>query len=98
MGGDGGESCPLIAIYGTIYGMVKTTVYLEADLALALRQLSTAQGRPQAALIREALATYTRRATYPKPKRTSDYRSGRSDVSERAEELIRQAVRERRWP
>ena len=35
--------------------MVKTTVYLEPDTALDLKQLATAEGRSQAELIRDAL-------------------------------------------
>lgn len=78
--------------------MVKTTVYLDPETALALQQLASSQGRSQAELIREALTLYTRQATPPKPKGIGGYRSGRSDVSERAKELIRKAVREKRWP
>lgn len=40
--------------------MVKTTVYLDPDTAIALRQLAQSQDRSQAELIREALSIYTR--------------------------------------
>jgi hypothetical protein len=78
--------------------MTKTTVYMDPEVALRLRQLAETQGRPQAELIREALAAYTSRSARLKPKGIGRYHSGRSDVSERAEQLLRRAVRDRRWP
>ena len=78
--------------------MVKTTVYLDPLTAMTLRQLAGSQGRSQAELIREALAIYTRQAKRPMPKGTGQHRSGRSDVSERAEELFRKAVIEKQCP
>ncbi|HYM10926.1 MAG TPA: CopG family transcriptional regulator [Bryobacterales bacterium] len=78
--------------------MTKTTVYLDPEVALSLRQLAERQGCSQAELIREALATYVRRSGRLKPKGIGRYHSGRSDVSERAEELLRRAARDRRWP
>ncbi|MEE8586662.1 MAG: CopG family transcriptional regulator [Acidobacteriota bacterium] len=76
--------------------MVKTTVYLQADTALALRQLAKSRGQSQAELIREALRLFTRTASRPMPKGVGKYRSGRSDISARSEELIGEAIRERR--
>ena len=78
--------------------MVKTTVYLDPDVALALRQMAAVQGRSQAELIREALASYTRQVARPQPKGIGAYSSGRSDVSERADELLRKATQEGKWP
>ena len=49
--------------YGTIADMQKTTVYLDPEVQRGLRALSRAQRRPQAELIREALAHYLDRAT-----------------------------------
>jgi len=77
--------------------MVKTTVYLDADVAIALRQLAQAEGRSQAELIREAVTRMTEAATSSRPKGIGQYRSGRSDVSARAEELLHQASREGKW-
>lgn len=80
--------------------MVRTTVYLEEDTALAIRQLAEAENRPQAEIIREALNTYLRQAQAqgrrPLPPGIGAYRSGRQDVSEQAEALLRQAARRRR--
>jgi len=73
--------------------MVKTTVYLDPQMATTLRQLAGAQGRSQAELIREALTIYTQKSQRPLPKGIGLHRSGRTDVSERAEELLRDAFR-----
>ena len=78
--------------------MVKTTLYLDSGVAIALRQLAAGQGRSQSELIREVLADYARRAKRPMPKGVGAYRSGRPDIGQRAKQLLRQAVRERRWP
>ena len=78
--------------------MVKTTVYLEPELALALRQLADSHGRSQADLIREAIARYTRRSVRKQPKGVGKYHSGLSDVSERAEQILRRSAGARRWP
>lgn len=78
--------------------MIKTTVYFDEETALALRQLATVAGRSQAELIRDAVALYVDQATRPLPRGIGGYHSGRSDVSTRAEELLRAAVHERRWP
>lgn len=78
--------------------MIKTTVYMDPSVALALRQLAVAQGRSQADIIREAIVSYTSKSQgRPRPKGLGAYDSGRSDVSERAEELMRRAARSRRW-
>ena len=78
--------------------MVKTTVYFSEETALALRQLASARGRSQAELIREAVAQYVGQATRPQPKGIGAYRSGRPDVSTRAEELLKKAARNHQWP
>ena len=78
--------------------MIKTTVYLDPETVLTLRQLAQAQGRSQAELIREAIDLLTRGASRPSLRGIGGYRSGRADVSERAEELLHQAVREKKWP
>jgi hypothetical protein len=77
--------------------MVKTTVYMGPEVALTLRQLAAVQGRSQAEIIRDAIVAYTKSAVRPRPKGVGAYESGRSDISERAEELMRRAARSRRW-
>jgi hypothetical protein len=53
-------------------------------------------GRSQAEVIREALRSYTHDIERPRPKGIGKYRSGRSDVSKNAEEILRAAARDRR--
>jgi len=77
--------------------MVKTTVYIVSEVALTLRQLSAIQRRPQAEIIREAILAYTKSAGRPRPKGVGAYKSGHTDISERAEDLMRRAARSRRW-
>ncbi len=80
--------------------MVKTTVYLPESVAHGLRRLAEADGRTAAALIREALERYLEqsrvRADPPLPAGVGGYRSGRSDISERLEDYLSEAVAERK--
>lgn len=73
--------------------MVKTTLYLEETTAHVLEELASEEGRSQGEVIREALLVYKGRQPRSAPKGVGEYRSGRSDVSERADELLRQAAR-----
>jgi hypothetical protein len=67
----------------------KTTVYLDAADQRRLRALAAAQGRPAAALIREAIAEYVaRHGPQGRPKCIGAAHSGRPDLAERAEELL----------
>ena len=54
--------------------------------------------RVSAELVRDAVMPYVRQANRPEPKGIGAYRSGRSDVSGQAEELLTSATRERQWP
>lgn len=76
--------------------MVKTTVYLDDEVVLLLKQIAATAGQRQAEIIRHALAEYVRKAAArPQPRGIGAYRSGRSDVSQRAEILLRKAARRR---
>jgi len=67
----------------------KTTVYLDADEYRRLKLLAAEDGRPPAALIREAVSQYAaRRRPRQKARSVGAGRSGRKDLSERAEELL----------
>ena len=77
--------------------MVKTTVYLDAEVALQLRQLAGTEGRSQAELIREALAAYTSRGRSPLPSGAGRFRSGRGDVAGNRKSILRAAARKRAW-
>jgi hypothetical protein len=76
--------------------MTKTTFYLEDDTVQTLRQLADGEGRSEADVIREALIVYQAARLRPTPKGVGGYRSGRSDVSARAEELLHLAARNRK--
>jgi hypothetical protein len=69
--------------------MEKTTVYLDAAAYRKLKALARAQGRRPAALVREAVAEYAVRHEQRRlPRSVGAFSSGRSDLSERAEELL----------
>jgi len=67
----------------------KTTVYLDAADYERLKVIASAQGRPTAELVREAVSIYARAQPLPRrPGSIGAGRSGRSDMAERAEELL----------
>lgn len=73
-----------------VYGMEKTTIYLDSAEHRRLKALAAAEGRPAAELIREAVAEYVaRRSPERRPASIGAGRSGRGDLSERAEDLLR---------
>jgi predicted transcriptional regulator len=77
--------------------MVKTTVYLEPGIALDLKQIATAEGRSQAELIREALSDFARKRKRPVIPGLGEFDSGRTDTSERAEDILRKASTAGKW-
>lgn len=67
----------------------KTTVYLDADAYRRLKRLAREQGRPAAALVREAVAEYAdRHGGRPRPRSIGSVRSGLGDLAEGAEERL----------
>ena len=77
--------------------MTKTTVYLDSDLAVTIRQLAAHEGRPQAELIRAALADYAKRRKRPAIPGLGEFDSGHSDTSVKAEEILRRAAKRGKW-
>jgi hypothetical protein len=70
--------------------VAKTTVYLNAADYRRLQSLARAEGRSAAELIREAVSEYAQRhGTLKRPRTVGAFRSGRTDLSERAEELLK---------
>lgn len=69
--------------------MHKTTVYLDDRVFRKLRSLAEATGRPQAVLIREALARYAASPAKRPPRSIGLGRSGTRDLSDRAEDLLK---------
>ena len=79
--------------------MFRTTVYLDEEIALAIRRLAETQRRTQADIIRDALRRYVnqaRRKRRPRLAGVGAYHSGRADVSENAEKFLKQAARRSR--
>ena len=78
----------------TIYGYhmppaQKTTVYLDAEAYQRLKAIARAQGRPPAALVRDAIAEFAdRHGKRKRPRSIGIGRSGRRDLSEKAEKLL----------
>jgi hypothetical protein len=67
----------------------KTTVYLDSEAYRRLKLLAAEDGRPPAALIREAVSQYAARRLPRRPSKSVGVgRSGRKDLSDRAEELL----------
>jgi hypothetical protein len=67
----------------------KTTVYLDADDYRRLKAVARSQGKTAAQVVREAVAHYAAQATVAaRPASVGAGRSGRRDLSERAEELL----------
>ena len=76
-------------MYGMMYGVRRTTVYLPDELKAALSRTAAAQGRSEAEVIRTALATATAAHVYP-PPRLPLFESGDSTLAERVDnELAR---------
>ncbi|MGH9381939.1 MAG: ribbon-helix-helix protein, CopG family [Thermoanaerobaculia bacterium] len=69
--------------------VTKTTVYLHRADYRRLQAIAREQERPTAAVIREAVAEYAQKhGRKDKPRSLGAGRSGRGDLSERAEELL----------
>jgi hypothetical protein len=77
----------------------RTTVYIDEETAVAIRNLAESQKRSQAEIIREALAKFVkvaeRKGLRPPISGVGAYSSGRSDVSVRAEQILREMTRKR---
>lgn len=67
--------------------MRKTTVYLEEATVRALKRLARERRKPEAELIREALASYAQAAGKPKPKSLGMARGG-GGVARRVDKVL----------
>lgn len=73
-----------------MYGMsIKTTVYLDQADYRRLKAIARRRKRSAAELIREAVANYARQFGRRRPRSVGAGRSGRGDLSERTEDLLR---------
>ena len=77
--------------------MTAITIQIDDDLAVLLRRLAAAQKRSETEIVREALHGYMQVAR-PLPAGLGKYHSGQTNGSERARDLIREAVKEGQWP
>ena len=75
-------------VYGMMYGMRKTTVYLPHDIKQALTQTAEARGVSEAELIREAIRNLTAVAAPPRP-RLPLFKSGKPSLAERVDAALR---------
>ena len=76
--------------------MQKTTVYLDPADYRALKRIAARQKKQPAALVREAVAEYAARHEPRRvPKSIGRFASGRRNLSERAEELLKGMGRSR---
>ena len=67
----------------------KTTVYLDAEDYRRIKAMAKALGRTAADMVREAVSIYAKSFTLPtRPSSIASGRSGRSDLSEKAEQLL----------
>ena len=76
-----------LPVYGIVYGMQKTTVYLPDDLKRALGRAAAARGCSEAELIREAVRAATEEALPPRP-RLPLFRSGKRGLAERVDRAL----------
>ena len=74
------------------------TIQLDAATAEAVQEVAAEQHRSADEVVRDAVLEYARSTKRELPKGTGKYRSGRSDVSQRAREILRDATKEGRWP
>ncbi len=74
-------------MYGNMYGMQKTTVYIPDEIKKALRQVAAARGLSEAEVIRQALGAVTTAALPPRP-RLPLFKSGKPHLAERVDEAL----------
>ena len=77
--------------------MTTITTQRDDEVAQSLGQLATAQHRSREEIVREVVTAYVKTAR-PRPKGIGKYHSGQTDGAEKAREILREAVREGRWP
>jgi len=74
-------------MYGTVYGMERTTVYLTEAQKRALERAAKVAGRSEAELIREGVEIVTRRVQAAEP-RLPLFESGQPDLASRVDEEL----------
>ncbi len=74
-------------MYGRMYGMQKTTVYIPDDLKRALSREAVTRGISEAELIRDALRRLTSNTRPPTP-RLPLFKSGKPRLAERVDQEL----------
>jgi Ribbon-helix-helix protein, copG family len=74
-------------MYGIMYGMRRTTIYLPDELKAALERTASARGTSEAEVIRSALVAATRDQPPPKPMLPL-FDSGDPTLAERVDEVL----------
>jgi Ribbon-helix-helix protein, copG family len=74
-------------MYATMYGMIRTTVYLPQDLKLALERVARVEGRSEAQLIREGVQQVVTRHSPQRP-RIPLFESGDPTLAEHVDEHL----------
>jgi predicted transcriptional regulator len=77
--------------------MTSITIQLDDEVAATLRRLAASQDRSETEIVREALAAYAQ-TVRPLPKGIGKYHSGRKDTSDKADDILCDAVKEGTWP
>lgn len=75
-------------MYGTMYGMEKTTIYLPAELKRSIEEVAAERGCSEADVIREAIAAVTRKRRQPRP-RVPLFKSGKPTLAENVDKALR---------
>ena len=75
----------MYATGGTVYGMVKTTLYLPDDLKAELAREASRRGESEAELIRQALR---RELDSARPRPRGALFSGTEPIADRVDELL----------
>ena len=74
------------------------TVELDEQTAAVVLGLAASEQRSATEVIHDALAAYACVGRRPLPTGMGKYRSGRTDTSANAREILRQAVKDGEWP
>ena len=73
-------------MYGIMYGVKRTTIYLPEDLKSTLARAAEEEGRTEADLIREGIERLLR-SRHPDP-RVPLFTSGKPDLAENVDKLL----------
>jgi hypothetical protein len=74
-------------MYGTVYGMERTTVYLTGQQKRSLERAARVSGRSEAELIREGVELVTARHAVAEPILPL-FESGQGDLAEQVDEAL----------